>query len=129
MIEMELTGVNELFAKLDAVAGNRALRPPMERALLALQADMARYPRQRTGTKYRRTGTLGRRWTKAVRADSSGLEGKVGNNTAYGPYVQDAKRQAHVHQGLWQTDAEVMRRRQAEIVADFDQVIQRALGR
>ena len=127
MIDIQLRGIEEAMAKLGVAESLEMLRPPMERSMLLLMADMAKYPRQRSGSRYRRTGNLGRRWTKSVRADYGGLTGTVGNNTSYGPYVQSADRQAWMHQGIWQTDASVAHRRQNEIVADFERAIQRAL--
>ena len=127
MIDIQLRGIEEAMAKLGVAESIEMLRPPMERSMLLLMADMAKYPRQRSGSRYRRTGTLGRRWTKSVRADYGGLTGAVGNNTPYGPYVQSAERQAWMHQGVWQTDEAVAHRRQSEIVGDFERAIQRAL--
>ena len=37
---------------------------------------------------YRRTGTLGRKWTSKVRRLPNGLQGVLGNNTGYATYVQ-----------------------------------------
>ena len=127
MIDIQLTGVDALMDKLGVSEGGESRRRPMERSVLRLQADMAKYPRQRSGSRYRRTGTLGRRWTKSVRAEYGGLTGVVGNNTSYGPYVQSAERQAWMHQGVWQTDESVAHRRRNEIVADFNRAIQEAL--
>lgn len=127
MIDIQLTGVDALMDKLGVAEGVEILRRSMERSMLLLMADMAKYPRQRSGSKYRRTGTLGRRWTKSVRSEYGGLTGIVGNNTPYGPYVQSAERQAWMHQGVWQTDEAVAHRRQSEIVGDFDRSIQEAL--
>lgn len=129
MIDIQLRGIEEAMTQLGVAESIDMLRPPMERSMLLLMADMAKYPRQRSGSRYRRTGNLGRRWTKSVRADYGGLTGTVGNNTPYGPYVQSAERQAWMHQGIWQTDQSVAHRRQSEIVADFERAIQRALGR
>ncbi len=129
MIDIQLRGIEEAMTQLGVAESIDMLRPPMERSMLLLVADMAKYPAQRSGSRYRRTGTLGRRWTKSVRADYGGLTGTVGNNTSYGPYVQSAERQAWMHQGIWQTDQSVAHRRQSEIVADFERAIQRALGR
>ena len=56
---------------------------------LAVVQRIAKYPPQRPGTRYRRTGTLGRGWTKQGPAmEGSDLVVKVGNNVEYTPSVQ-----------------------------------------
>jgi len=127
MIDVRLEGQEALNDILDDADGVAHLRPPMERATLRLQADMAKYPRQRSGAKNRRTGELGRRWTRRISTVGGGIDGWVGNNASYGPYVQSAQRQAWMHRGVWQTDEDVLNRHRAEIVADFERAIQGAL--
>lgn len=124
---IEITGITEAIETLGMAETVTALRPPMQRAVHRVQAAMARYPAQRAGSAYRRTGTLGRRWTTRVSENSNGIEGKVGNNTIYGPFVQSEMFQAAVHRGRWQTDADVLERETAAIVADFERAIEAAL--
>ena len=129
MASIEIRGIDELVRKLGSVQGNAVLRPPMQRAVFRLQAGMAKYPRARAASRYRRTGTLGRRWTTKIDESAGGLVGKVGNNTSYGPFVQSQMFQAAVHQGLWQTDEDVAKKEEAAIVADFERTIGEALAR
>lgn len=128
MATIEIHGVTEAIETLGLAETVNVLRPPMQRAVARLQTAMAHYPPQRAGSAYRRTGTLGRRWTTRITDSASGLEGKVGNNTAYGPFVQSEIFQASVHRGRWQTDQQVMDDQQASIVADFERAIQAVLG-
>lgn len=127
MASIEIKGVNQLIRKLGEATAANALRPPMERSVMRLQRDMADYPPQRPGSAYVRTGTLGRRWTKEVTQSGGGLVGKVGNNTAYGPFVQSQQFQADVHRNRWQTDEQVVKRNEAAIVQDFRRAIEKAL--
>jgi hypothetical protein len=128
MASIEIQGLDALFRKLDRIEDvQNTLMPPMQRAVLRLQRDMADYPPKRAGSSYVRTGTLGRRWTTKVDRTSDGLQGKIGNNTAYGPFVQSKRFQASVHRGRWQTDAQVAERNERDIVADFNATIQRKL--
>lgn len=128
MAEITITGIDALVRKLDSMERvNNVLTPPMQRAVLRLQRDMADYPPQRPGSSYVRTGTLGRRWTTQVTRSGDGLQGKIGNNTVYGPFVQSQRFQASVHRGRWQTDEDVVRRNEQRIIDDFQQAIQRAL--
>ncbi len=105
------------------------LEAPLRRGALRIEAGMKRYPQQATGTKYRRTGTLGRRWTtRTMRPSPSRLEVEVGNNTLYGPYVQSAARQAWMHKGKWQTDDETVEKLKAEIITDVQRTVVGAMG-
>ena len=129
MASIVIEGIDKLMAKLGSAAANDVLRPPMQRAVYRLQAGMAVYPQQRLGSRYIRTGTLGRRWTTKVEQSENGLTGKIGNNTSYGPFVQSQMFQAAVHKGRWQTDEMVLKREQDAIVNDFERAIQRELDK
>lgn len=106
-------GLDELmqaFENFPAIAHGE-VRAAMEKALMLLQAAAADYPQQRQGSTYRRTGTLGRLWTSATREITQGrheLEGRVGNATPYGPYVQDEDMQVTVHRGRWKTTKQII---------------------
>ncbi len=127
MTSIKIEGVDKLIAKLGNVEGHAVLRKPMTRAVLRLQAGMAKYPAQRAGSSYVRTGTLGRRWTHRISESAAGVAGKVGNNTSYGPLVQSAAYQSRIHSALWQTDEQVLKEQQPAIVRDFEQAISEAL--
>ena len=93
----------------------------LDKALLLLQGAMADYPAQAGDTAYRRTGTLGRLWTAAQRevyeAGHHVWEGRIGNATPYGPYVQDPDRQAPWHAQRWKTTADVVKENEQAIAA------------
>ena len=103
------------------------LRPPMVRSVARLISDLASYPPAPPTSRYRRTGTLGRRWTSETRVTSDSLRGEIGNNTSYGPFVQSSEDQAHMHVGRWQTDQQVADDNEATIVSDFERAIRAAL--
>jgi hypothetical protein len=145
---IEIRGLDRLIKKLGVAGGTQMLAKPMTRSLLRLQRRMQEYPpalparqgplgprasRRRASvrnfrTGYRRTGTYGRRWTWRMAAVGGGLQGRVGNNVAYGPYVGSERFQAKVHRGRWNTDERVMRQEAPGIVADFQSAIDKALG-
>jgi len=124
---IEIKGVDALVTKLGKVAAVKTLEPAMQRSVMRLQRDMAQYPPQRSGATYRRTGTLGRRWTTKVARSSRGLVGKVGNNTSYGPFVQSSRFQAWMHKGRWQTDEDVIEKNRRPILRDFEREIEKAM--
>lgn len=99
-----------------------ALRRVAERWQLRRQAHLARYPGAVPGSRYRRTGTLGRTWTSSRptwSASRSGFESRMGNATPYGPFVQDQRRQAKVHRGRWGTVQEEEQSATPELVANL----------
>ena len=91
-----------------------------------LRADLRKYPPKPPDSTYRRTGTLGKSWTKSVMR--GGREGgwlaQIGTRLGYAPYVQDELRQAKVHQGRWQTVQSVAKDRRDEVV----RFVVRAIG-
>ena len=87
-IPITVNGVEQIVTKFGRLQGVRFLRPPMQRAVIRLQSFMAKYPPKPPKSKYRRTGTLGRRWATKIDESAGGLVGKVGNNTEYAPLVQ-----------------------------------------
>lgn len=129
-VSITITGIDKLIAQLGRLEGMNHLRAPMQRAVYRLQARMAQYPAQRPNSTYRRTGTLGRKWTTKITQSASELVGSVGNNTEYAPYVQAYRFQARVHRGRWiNTDKYVMDTEQRNIVRDFeDTIAQRIRG-
>lgn len=118
--------------KITELGDDEWMNAPME-ASLALGHDyMAKYPAQRP-TRYRRTGDLGRHWTETLRRVAGGLLGELGNavrsrrnGQAYGPFVQEARRQARIHRGYWQTDEDFVRENEARIRSYFEDALQEA---
>lgn len=151
-VNITIDGVDALARKFDRAAQLDVLRPPMVRSLARLEDGVKTYPEQiapglwaRTTTPRqkraffaklkakevsgKRTGTLGRRWTSRTYPQGNTLVGEWGNNTEYGPYVQDAERQARFHQGRWQTTRLVLDNAAAAIQQDFAIAIEAALTR
>lgn len=128
-LDIEIRGLDELVRDLGVLGVLRVLRAPMIRSMAAVVNRMADYPPQRPSL-YRRTGTLGRRWTQtqpAMNENTTELVVKVGNNTSYGPWVQSKQFQAEIHQGYWQTDMEVLEDLRPQIEAALNAAVQTAL--
>lgn len=148
---IEIVGLRELMADVDRLAAGVALRDTMETAVEMVRTQIAVYPAPPSGYRmvwksekqrrwffaalregrisvpYRRTGTLGRRWTTEVSRQGDDLVGKVGNVTVYGPFVQSVDEQAAVHRGRWRTDEQVARLMEPNIQALFEARIQAAM--
>lgn len=124
-----ITGLDKLFHKLDAAAAIKTLEPAMQRGVLRLQRTMQQYPPQPAHSTYRRTGSLGRRWTTKVTSSGTGLEGRTGNNIYYAPFVQSNAFQTRTHAATgWGTDAQAIAENEDAILADFASAIDRALA-
>jgi hypothetical protein len=126
-MNIEIRGIDELQRKLGQVASTEVLRRGMQKVVYRVQGRMADYPPPPASSTYRRTGTLGRKWTTDVAVTGDGVQGKVGNNTGYGPWVQSDMFQARVHKGRWQTDRQVLREEEDNLVSIMQDEIDRAL--
>lgn len=154
-MSVEIRGLERLVAKLGKAAAGATIERPMQRAVLRLQRRMQEYPpalaavqgtafapvrfstrggaavafMARRRKPYKRTGTYGRRWTARVtKLAGNGLQGRVGNNVRYAPYVGSERFQARTHRGRWNTDDRIVRQEQPGILADFQGVIDKALA-
>ena len=94
-----------------------------------LRAELRKYPPPPPQSSYRRTGTLGKSWTKKVSGGRQGWLAVVGSMLRYAPYVQDAARQAEVHQGRWQTVQSVAADKREELVSFVVRAIRRWLAK
>lgn len=120
---IEIEGEEKILSQLKKIGDISVLREPMYRAVLRLEARMSKYPNQRGGTKYRRTGSYGRRWTHKVTIAGGTITGKIGNNIEYGPYVGSAQFQNHIFSGQWITDVRALHEEERTIRSDFEQAI------
>jgi hypothetical protein len=119
IIETDAGAVAEEIARRGADI-LRLLEGPLDRGAFRIEAGLKVYPAARSGSSYRRTGTLGRRWTTRPIREVGAVGREIGNNTEYAPFVQAEELQADVHRGRWQTDADVLRREAPAIVRDVD---------
>ena len=142
-LEISIQGVARLEAKFGRVQSVRILAPPMYRAVDRIQKYMATYPRKRNPkTRYVRgrgwadkdgkvrkltSEHLGKHWAVKVLPVTGGLQGKVGNNVSYAPWVQSKRFQAGVHRNWWQNDMDAIQKYRGVIVKDFNAEIREAL--
>lgn len=52
-----------------------------------------------------------------------GVEGKVGNNIGYAPYVGSSMFQAEIHENRWKTDQQALDDEMPNILNDFNRVV------
>lgn len=101
----------------------QVLEGPLDRGAFRIEAGMKVYPPPPSGSRYRRTGTLGRRWATRPIREVGAVGREIGNNTRYAPFVQSDEFQAYMHRGQWQTDAQVLRREAPAIVRDVEEAL------
>ena len=106
----------------------------MEAANLAVWESTPGYPDKPEGSKYDRTGTLGRTLGVdesgakggqpdifEVREMSTGFEAHFGTNLGYAPYVI-GESQAWMHKGIWWTMADIAEKATPKVRAIFERV-------
>lgn len=150
MVEVEIVGLDAVVLKINGLDDPLVLVRPMTEAVSHVHNRIAKYPPSPGGrpqpfktekqrryffyairagliqVPYRRTGTLGRKWTTQVSPD--GRTGRVGNNTPYARVVQDSsyEKYSHYHQVTgWPTAQEVARTEQRAVVGFFERQYQR----
>lgn len=100
-----VTGADDLIRDLMDVQLD-ALRPVISQALEDIGDDAATYPAPPSGSRYQRTGDLGRGWTDGtplIDLNGASLLGILANDVPYAAYVQDADEQVAIHTGRWHT--------------------------
>lgn len=98
---------------------NRAMSAAMNDATAMLLRDLKTYPAAPPGSTYRRTRTLGRSWSRKISGRGANIVGRVGSNSNIAPYnryVQDADRQARVHQGRWKNTTQGVAQRRTRAI-------------
>lgn len=142
--------VSEVLEKIDPKKMRGHLEAAVGGAADIIRADMKRYPgRQSTGPQqwkserqrrwffaalrsgqiripYRRTGTLGRGWTKHIKRGAKWPSATIGTHVAYAPYVQSKERQAPMHaRNRWSTAQDVVRERADDVKRFIEQALRK----
>lgn len=124
-VTIDERAVAAVVRKLDKLADlDKSLEGPMRDALDLVYTAISPYPPPPPQSTYRRTNTLGRRWTKETRSIPNGFEGRVYNDTEYARWVQGGQSQTAVHKRTgWKTDDSVAQDKAREVQAIVDQAI------
>lgn len=116
MIEMTVTirGFDAMLRDLRAgvAVADREVAAAVASVLDEAKERAADYPPERSGQTYIRTGDLGSAWATAqplTARSGHTVTMRVQNLTPYSGYVQDAADQAAIHQGRWDTTAQILR--------------------
>ena len=140
MLGFIANGADKVLGRLDRGSNltRDVLPDAMKDAVLYTISQTPGYPSPPAGSRYQRTGTLGRSLTglqgsapmalSRVEPHGSVVEGYYGTNVTYGPFVVDEKRQAKVHQGRWFTLQGVVQKARPGIVRILKQSIIKRLS-
>jgi hypothetical protein len=89
-----------------------AIRGTLEDGSTLMLGEITRYPPPPTGSRYVRTNTLFRSWSrKPITKETWGWRvviGSSGNIAPYNRWVQDRDRQAAQHRGRWRTAQDII---------------------
>lgn len=113
-------------------AMNRAMRAASNDATALLLRELKTYPPQRSGSTYKRTGTLRRSWSRSIEGEGLQMRAVVGSNSNMAPYnraVQDEDRQRSIFRGRWTNTAQnVVRRNQTTVQEMYASRFRQELG-
>ncbi|NIV36791.1 MAG: hypothetical protein GWN58_47360 [Anaerolineae bacterium] len=115
--------ISEAMAALDTEKMVQTANNAIVEALDPVLEAVRKYPAPPAGSSYRRTGALGRGWTK--KDDAKKGTSSLASSVPYVGYVQDQNMQARVHRGRWETVQSIMGRLSRQVT----QTVERALVR
>jgi len=121
--KLEIIGLNHLinrFVRYKSEWEREQIKATEEAGDFILQ-NLPSYPPQPTGSRYRRTGTLGKSLTRKAERGRGGVVGTVGSRVVYAPYVISDKKAGgrgpqtvvHKRHGWWTLQSEVKRMRKS----------------
>lgn len=126
-VSIEIRGMDELYRRLGKDLFD-LIEPVIATGAIRVERRMKEYPPARSGQRYRRTGTLGRRWTHRIVRSPSGVTAEIGNNTRYAPWVQSEQMQRGSFRGRWGTDQQALESEAPLLEADAERIVVRALS-
>jgi len=132
MPNITINGLPELYRRLNAVSATSLLVPPMERAVNRVwrrQMYTQSNPPKPPGSTYDRRFILKGSWTvRPVQRLTDGVQGVIGTNLKYAPLVKSRQYQRAIFRGRWPTVEQDIEAERPAIEADFQRVVDRALG-
>lgn len=118
-----LPGVIESISRIPGKLGD-ALRNASAQARRLLVAELTTYPAPPPGSRYVRTGRLGRGWERATPI-AGGKGFQLVNPVEYAGFVQ-GDNQAFMHVGRWRPASAIAHELEEEILALFEQAAEEA---
>jgi hypothetical protein len=120
VITLTITGLDDALAALTALDDLSGLVPSHVAAMELLRYAAQDYPSEPPGSAYIRTYTLRGGWGQPeIDLTGDTITGVLSNAVSYAVWVQGDD-QAEVHQGRWETAAEIAARLEGEVVDIID---------
>ena len=147
-LTVKMAGAKPIKRSLDTLASKSTsiFKTTTKEALTLITTELARYPDQRSGSKYKRTFNLQRGWQQAPGNMSFGTTSgsfafagvtnngaKSSNGKAYASYVQGGTTsfggQAKTHQGIWPTDTDIVEGQQDAIKKLYEDALTQLIAK
>lgn len=131
-MELRIIDLTGFFDKLERWSGppfDQMIEKTTKQAVSYVLQRVPKYPPPPAGSRYRRTGTLGRSISGKVKRLGSTWRGFVGTKVVYAPYVIDEQFQARVHQGRWYTLQAVVRGARDGVLRLYRDALKEFFGR
>ena len=150
---IEITGLEAIVKKMDALNDPKIFKLPLIESTLHLKRRLEKYPLKSPGAfsrlatpgqkraywakvssgeistmpggGYRRSGTLGKKWTYTIKQRESRLH----NNVGYGPYVQGERQQSFHEASKWPKVSKVAKDSESAILGYFKAALARAVNK
>lgn len=122
MATIEIKGVDEIVAKFAGFGPK--IMAAIKAIVMEIKGKISTYPEQVAGAIYRRTDHLMHAWG----ATYGNMSAVIGNNTEYGPVVQDREFQTYQHLfDGWRTVQDYAEEYQPIVTGFFHDVIEETL--
>lgn len=123
-IEIEVRGLEEVRGRIQQADVDAMIEKTMEKAMAYVLGEVPAYPPPPENSTYRRTMTLGRKITTAVKPIGGEVVGVIGAYIEYGRDVVGEGEQRPVHEGRWWTLQGVVRGAAEGIEAIFKKAVE-----
>lgn len=123
-LKVEVRGAEILATRYREFDGATTISRVANDYIARMQIDLNRYPPPPPGSRYKRTGRLGRGWVHRIEGPR-GIT-RLENVTPYAPWVQGPL-QARIHRGRWETVESVMARYRERMVESLRRVVRAEL--
>lgn len=126
-MKLEIRHLPEVQAAMQkrGAAINPALIKAASRARQLLVPALSAYPSAPAGSRYQRTGRLGRGWQRATPLNG-GTGFQLINPTEYAGLVQGTN-QAWMHKGRWKTAEQIAHELLEDILAAYEDAVKEAI--
>jgi len=137
-VTIKIDGLAEALRRFETIPAkvNSTMRSLMDKSMRVLWENVPPYPPKPEGSKYIRTGLLGKSigasgakpTIYSITGTGADIVGAFGTKLSYAKYVIDPDRQAYMHKGRWWTMKTILDNSEGKIKAIWDTFIKILLG-